>query len=145
MNLIRHVGLYVNNLEMMKEFYCTNFEMTEAVHDTEVGDYISHLYGITDQEISVELYKLKTIDGSMVELLKPSFKYEIDAHSSQVYNYGCAHLAFTVKNVELMFSKLSSEGIKFYSKPLLSRDGMHKVCFCRDPEGNYLEIVEDLA
>jgi len=144
MNLIRHTGIFVKNLEEMKDFYMKNFDMNIAVHDTEVGDYISSLYGKDGSEIEVELYKLITVDGCMIELLKIKSENDEDVHSNQVYFGGCCHIAFTVVDVDDLYSRLTREGVEFYSKPLLSRDKMHKVCFCRDPEGNYLELVEDL-
>ena len=46
MRQIRHTGIFVDDLEGMKKFYCEQFNMTVSVHDTEVGDYIANLYGM---------------------------------------------------------------------------------------------------
>lgn len=144
MRQLRHTGIFVSNLEKMKEFYCNTFDMNVAVHDTEVGDYIANLYGMKETSIQVELYKLVTEDGCMIELLKIKPYTDKDEHSGQVFNIGCMHIAFTVTDVEEIYNKLVEKGLRFYSEPLLSRDGMHKVCFCRDLEGNFLELVQDL-
>lgn len=144
MRQIRHTGIFVNDLERMKDFYCRYFNMNVAVHDTEVGDYIAGLYNLSGQKIEVELYKLITEDECMIELLKINPECKNDVHSEFVFNMGCAHVAFTVKDVVDLCGRLKTEGIRFLSEPLLSRDEKHKVCFCMDPEGNYLELVEEL-
>lgn len=144
MKQIRHTGIYVDDLNLMKEFYCESFNMKVAVHDTEDGSYICDLYGIHDRQIEVELYKLEADDGSMIELLKLFPDSEINAHSKDIFHKGCAHIAFTVLDVDRIYKVFLDKGIFFYSEPLLSRDKKHKVCICRDPEGNYLELVQEL-
>ena len=62
-----------------------------------------------------------------------------------VYDIGCIHLAITVDDVEQTVKILQGSGVTFLSSPMLSDDGKAKVCFCRDPEGNYLELVEEIA
>ena len=144
MRLLRHTGIFVENLEKMKDFYSAAFNMTEAVHDIETGDYIANLYGMGGSRIQAELYKLVTNDGCMIELLKMNPEVDEDVHSDQVFYRGCAHIAFTVNDVDGLYDRLSKEGLEFNSSPLLSRDGKHKVCFCKDPEGNFLELVEEI-
>ena len=145
MRLIRHTGIYVNDLEKMKDFYCRYFDMEVAAHDVEGGKYSETVLGVPS--ISIELYKLKRSDGTMMELLKPSYPQERknDAHSDSIVNFGCMHIAFTVKDLDEMHSDMISEGIHFISSPAISPNGNAYVCFCRDPEGNYLELVQELS
>lgn len=143
MKLIRHTGIYVKNLERMKEFYSHYFDMEVAVHDTESGEYSATILGVPG--ISVELYKLKRSDGTMIELLKPSIEPQSEGYAPSVTCFGCLHIAFTVSDVEETYRSMSAEGIQFLSKPTISPNRQACVCFCRDPEGNYLELVEELA
>ena len=142
MLLIRHTGIYVRDLERMKDFYCRHFDMEIAVHDTEGGDYSATILGVPG--ISVELYKLSRRDGTMIELLKPNLPKAKEAYADSVICYGCLHIAFTVENLEQTYQEMQSEGIRFISKPTVSPNGNACVCFCRDPEGNYLELVQEL-
>ena len=41
-----------------------------------------------------------------------------------------------------LYAKLSTKKISFISKPLISEDQKAKVCFCLDPNGVYIELVE---
>ena len=58
----------------MKDFYCRYFAMDVSVHDTEGGQYSETILGVPS--ISLELYKLKRKDGTMIELLKPNIPLE---------------------------------------------------------------------
>ncbi len=139
---IRHTGIYVNNLENMKDFYCKNFGMNEAVHAFEKGNYIDTVLGLVNTRL--ELYKLKFEDGTMLELIHREEEKPTEIRGN-IYDVGCMHLAITVDNVEQTVKILQKSGVTFLSRPMVSDSGNAKVCFCRDPEGNYLELVEEIA
>jgi len=56
-----------------------------------------------------------------------------------------AELAEAKVMEEFLPKQMSAEEIQFLSKPTISPNRQACVCFCRDPEGNYLELVEELA
>jgi catechol 2,3-dioxygenase-like lactoylglutathione lyase family enzyme len=140
---IRHVGIVVNNLSKMVEFYkLLGFE--EYLETNIKGELIDELIGLHNTDI--EIVKLKSIkDDFIIELLK----YNNINNSNSLINkrelcdIGIFHLAFTVDNIDDIYNKLKSISIKFNSPPLLTSDNV-KVCFCRDWEGNFVELVQDL-
>ena len=67
----------------------------------------------------------------------PSFKRKIS-------DIGIAHIALTVKNIEETFIFLKNNNVNFISAPKIAPSKKAKVCFCQDPEGNYIELVEVL-
>lgn len=137
---LRHTGVYVQDLEKVKNFYLETFGMQVAVHAFEKSDYIDTVLGV--ENVELELYKLQFHDGSMLELIHR--KGNADSRSQgNVYDAGCFHMAFTVDAIEPLAEKLTQSGIAFLSKPTLSADGGAKVCFCKDPEGNFIELVEE--
>lgn len=137
---MRHAGIYVSDLEKMKEFYCKYFGMTESVHSVEQSLYIDTVLG--KQGICVELYKLKTKDDGLLELLEVKNKNKQTRNNQDVCSLGQMHIALTVDNVDEMYHDLRQQGIEFLSRPCISPDGYAKVCFCKDLEGNYIELVE---
>ncbi|MBQ8945554.1 MAG: VOC family protein [Lachnospiraceae bacterium] len=139
---IRHTGIYVKDLTAMKDFYCSCFGMQIVSEGIENGSYIENLLG--NPELSINVCKLRFPDGTMLELIEPDRDGDKDAHSSNVINCGCVHIAFTVKDLQILYNKLAKLGITFISQPMLSPDGKVYVCFCQDPEGNYLELVQEL-
>ncbi len=143
MLLIRHTGIYVHDLERMKNFYCRFFNMEIAVHATEGGQYSETILGVPS--INVELYKLRRNDGTMIELLQPTIKQATESYADSVTCFGCLHIAFTVNDLDQIYTDMTAEGIHFISPPTVSPDKKAYVCFCRDPEGNYLELVQELS
>lgn len=139
---IRHTGIYVNDLELMKEFYCNHFDMAITLHTVEEGIYIDTLLGLNGA--SLEIYKLTASKGGMIELLKYNKSNGALRDKETVWETGKMHIALTVNNVEEKYKELSKIGISFISDPCMAPDGNAKVCFCRDPEGNYLELVEEV-
>lgn len=142
MRQIRHTGIYVNDIELMKDFYCSVFNMHVETHDVEQGPYIETVLGIDG--VKVEIYKLSTTDGGMIELLKPIDMCYDCIPGKKLVDKGVMHIAFTVNELESLFGLLTEKNIFFISPPHLSKNGNVKVCFCQDPEGNYLELVEEL-
>lgn len=139
---IRHVGIYVKDLEVMKNFYVQMLGMQEKVHEIEKSAYISTILGLEQAEI--ELYKLTADNGAMIELLKAHNMEVQDERNSFVWEQGNQHIAISVLNIEEDYNRLTRKGIRFISAPCISPNGYAKVCFCKDPEGNYIELVEVL-
>lgn len=139
---IRHTGIYVNNMDLMKRFYCNVLGMNVVSEGDEGGFYIETLLGIPG--LTVNVCKLSFPDGTMIELVKADRGSEPYMYADNVVQSGCIHIALTVEDVWSLYSKLIKKGIRFISDPLLSPDGKVNVCFCRDPEGNYLELVQEL-
>ncbi|MEG1876545.1 MAG: VOC family protein [Lachnospiraceae bacterium] len=139
---IRHTGIYVSDLELMKEFYSAVLGMKEKIHEIESSDYIATILGLNNAKI--ELYKLEADNGTMIELLKVCDMESKIKDETSVWEQGSYHIAVSVLNIDHEYSRLKKMGIKFISKPLVSPNGYAKVCFCKDPEGNFIELVETL-
>ena len=111
--------------------------------EVEKGDFLSQVVGLKHAEI--ETAKLKVSDGSLLELLeyrshptKPtSSKYESN-------NHGCSHVAFTVQDVEEIFSKIVQLGGSIINAPAVSANGSVKVMYCHDLDGILIELVQEL-
>ena len=52
--------------------------------------------------------------------------------------------ALTVKDLDSLYEKLVAEEVYFFYPVQTSPDGNVKIAFCKDPEGNILELVEEL-
>lgn len=138
---LRHTGIYVHDLEQIKEFYCDNFGMNVSVHAFEKGNYIDTVLGL--KKADLELYKLRFDDESMIEFIHCKVE-DPKVIQGAIYDIGRSHIAITVENLEHLYNILLQKGVMFISRPTVSSDGTAKVCFCKDPEGNYLELVEEL-
>ena len=141
---IRHTGIYVRDMDLQKNFYEHTLGMKVKVHQVEKGSYINTILG-TGTESEVETCKLSADDGSMIELCKISPSPEKNSEGDCLFALGSMHIAITVKDIMIEYDRLQTMGVAFISEPMLSPDGGAKVCFCRDLEGNFLELVEEVS
>ena len=136
---IRHVGIVVDNLEKMVEFY-NLLGFKELNRNNLSGELIDKL--IFAYNFNVDIVKLVSLkDNSIIELLKYN-NVNQPRKNKELYDKGLSHNAFTVDNIDEMCKILELAGARFNSPPLFSEKV--KVCFCRDIEGNFIELVEDL-
>jgi len=87
------------------------------------------------------MVKLKANDGTIFELLDYT-THPTELLEHKIYNVGATHIAFEVDDVEEAKKNLEKKGITFVSNPILSSEGIAKVCFCFDPNNIRIELVE---
>ena len=141
---MRHAGLVVRDLDISLVFYQELLGLSVFKRMKETGHYIERVVGITGA--SLEWVKLQAADGSLLELIQYNSTTDTpqkvkNAPSDQL---GCSHVAFTVKNLDLLHKTLVDKGYNCNSEPQMSPDGMVKVMYCHDPDGIILELVEEL-
>ena len=65
-------------------------------------------------------------------------------NKKQLDQSGLTHISLTVHNLDETYSILKERGIEFNCPPTLSVNQNLKVTFCRDFEGNFLELTEEI-
>ena len=137
---IRHTGIVVIDMQKSIDFYeSLGFEIKKDM--IESGPYIDSLLSIDGGEVNT--VKMSLRDGGMVELLH--FKnHQEEPTPSSLTNIGCTHFAMTVDNLEETYNNLVMSGVEFVSEPQFSPDGFARVVFCKDPDGTFIELVEEV-
>ena len=135
---IRHTGIPVRDLDESLHFY-TNLGFKVVGDESESGKFIDDILGFA--ECKVRTVKMVCSTGGMVELLYYDNPKSIFS-ARRINAIGCGHLAVTVDDVESLYKDLTTRGIKFIGSP--ASNGKVKVVFCLDPNGFYLELVEEL-
>lgn len=135
----RHTGIITKDIEKSKMFYVDllGFEVIQDFWDN--SDYINDITGI--KNANVHMIKMKTNDGFVLELLDYT-THPTENFKMPTYNVGCVHLALRVENINKSYEYLKLNGVEFISDPILSSEGIAKVCFCFDPDGTRIELVE---
>ena len=137
----RHTGIICKDLQKSQEFY-EDYLGLEVVQDFwDDSDFINEITDI--KEANVHMIKLKANDGTIVELIDYA-THPTNLLEHKIYNVGVCHLAFQVYDIEKAYDVLSEKGVSFLSKPILSSEGIAKVCFCMDPNNIRIELVEML-
>ena len=123
------------------EFY-QDFLGLKIIRDmNEEGSYLDNMLSL--KNVKVRTVKLGLPEqNTLVELLE--FHSHKDDEIRNFYTIGTSHIAFTVENLEKLYSELSEKNILFNAPPQKSPDGLVKVTFCKDPDGTPIELVEML-
>lgn len=140
----RHTGLVVRDLNKSLIFYRDILGLSVFKRMKESGTYIERLVGIPG--VTLEWIKLQACDGSLLELIKyhtgSGVSQEIENFPSD--KLGCSHIAFTVNDIDRLYSVLIDNGYHCNSVPQLSPDGTVKVMYAHDPDGIIVELVQEL-
>lgn len=139
---IRHTGIVVSDIEKSLKFYCDFLGLEEISDNEEDSRFIDKILNLSNSKL--QTIKLKDSYGGMIELLNFSLLLKNHSYKTGIYNIGCAHIAFTVDNLDETFKKFKRNDIIFKSNPTISPDGKAKVAFCYDPDGIDIELVEVL-
>jgi catechol 2,3-dioxygenase-like lactoylglutathione lyase family enzyme len=139
---IRHAGIVVTDMERSVRFYGDLLGLKVVKDFWEKGEYIDSITGL--EGVYLHMVKLTAKDGSMIELLQYKSHPCPSGSERRLCDIGCTHVAFTVDDIKLQYSRLKEQGVEFLSVPSVSPDGYAKVAFCRDPDGFFIELVEVL-
>ncbi|MFA5099317.1 MAG: VOC family protein [Candidatus Omnitrophota bacterium] len=142
MKTMRHTGIVVEDLEKMLFFYRDLLGLKVIERREESSGYIEAL--LATPGASVTTVKLSCGNSVLVELLHfHSDPSDIRGQKGLCVN-GISHIAFTVGDIDAEYGKLAAAGVAFVSAPQDSPDGGARVAFCRDFEGNFIELVEEV-
>jgi lactoylglutathione lyase len=126
---LRHVGIFVKNLEISKKFYCEKLDF-ELLHEN-----------ILKEDAGVIKIAFIKASDCILELVQfPVFKERTDGIVD--------HVAFKVKDIEQTVNILKKRGIEFETEDIVfAKDFFNKgdkwITF-KGPDGEHLEINEIL-
>ena len=140
---LRHAGIVVRNMQRSIDFYCKVFGFAICVDQVEQGRHIDAFLGL--ECVEVRTVKMSLGDqGPMLELLDFHSHNGIDEAEKKIYSHGISHIAITVEDIGLVCNRLAKDGLPITSEPIKSPDNKVLLTFAKDPDGNFLEIVEEL-
>ncbi|NOR74143.1 MAG: glyoxalase/bleomycin resistance/extradiol dioxygenase family protein [Draconibacterium sp.] len=126
---IEHIAIWVNDLEVMKDFYTKYFNMK-----------CSNKYENPKKKFAS--YFLSFDNGARIEIM---FRADISEKiSNKGISNGLTHIAFSVgsiKKVDELTEVIRNNGFEIYGEPRTTGDGYYESVVL-DPEGNHIEITE---
>lgn len=141
---IKHVGIYVNDIETEKQFYKNVFQM-EIICDAmcDQNEMLSELFhdGMGKALITKLITPLggRTGIGEMVELVKVVDSESKGGCHNEIFKPGTAHVCFGVDNIEDAVKSIKKNG--GLQKTQIYKFGEKYCSFCTDPEGNWIELI----
>jgi lactoylglutathione lyase len=122
---IAHIGIYVYDLEKMKEFYVDKFSATTSSKYNNPQKNFSSYFLTFSSGAKLELMHNPGIMGSVKD------KWQMHVAIS----VGKKHI------VDTLTEKLQKDGVEILSSPRRTNDGYYESVVI-DPEGNLIEITE---
>lgn len=145
---VRHTGIYVDDIRLMEEFYTAVFHMHPLCSmEPDEGELFDELLGIQNARILttklITPYGRTTGQGDMLELVKVLSERNQPGlpKDRPVSMTGMAHLAFGVDDIRATVEKLLNKNGILRTEIKTMKNG-NKCCFCTDPEGNWIELIE---
>lgn len=145
---LKHIGVYVNDLENETRFYKNVFNMM-TVCETNVEENL--LLDDLFKKDNVKIYTTKLITefgkkqktGDMIELIKViSFHPDDTIDNDSIWTTGMMHIALGVSDIEDTIKLLIANGGKMMTQIHTMSNG-NKCVFAKDPEGNWIEIIQN--
>jgi len=140
---LRHAGIVVDDLHRALAFYRDLLGLPVVAHMEESGPVLDAILGLT--AVRVTTIKLGEPPGPLVELLHFEEPASPPRLPGATHVPGLRHVAFTVADLDGLHEKMTAAGVGFLAPPQCSADGRVKVTYCRDFEGNFVELVEVLS
>jgi catechol 2,3-dioxygenase-like lactoylglutathione lyase family enzyme len=131
-------------MERSLGFYRDELGLSVTSDQMESGEFVSAILAMPDT--IVRTVKLSAAEGpTLVELLEFRDGSPGASDAGDLRRVGATHAALTVDDLGSLFERLRSRGTAFLSEPRVAADGRARVCFCTDPDGTPLELVEPLG
>ncbi len=140
MRCLRHAGIVVRDLGRAADFYQQLLGLRVVTRQDESGPFLDAILGLDG--CSVTTVKMAAAEGATLVELLCFDSHEDHRPPAQPFSTGPTHIAFTVDDLMADYQRLNVAGVEFTTPPQRSPDGSALVTFCRDPEGNLIELVE---
>ncbi len=140
---IRHFGIVVLDIEESIKFYEKYFGFHIEKDAFESGRYVQKLLALDDASLRT-VKMISPASETMIELVH-FVEGRVKINKNKINQIGPTHFALTVEKLDKIYENMTSDGIEFLSKPIISPDSYAKVVFCKAPEGTFVELVELLG
>jgi lactoylglutathione lyase len=139
-----HSGFVVQDLELMVAFYRDLLGLTVVREVDSLAPAGGDHTGIPGAHRALVFVGLPQEDHllELVHYLNPPSP---EGHL-QRNQLGAGHVCFNVEQLAGLHARLSAAGVRFVTPPILhplADGGTHGICYARDPEGNWLEFIQE--
>ncbi len=140
-----HTVFVVHDLESSVRFYrdVLGLDLVSKTDNRGV-ERLARVLGFSELHLKVAAL---TLGGDVVlellEYVHPPGKDERIERN----DLGAAHLAFLVRDIDELYERTSTKGLRFINPPTPAYEGgkvVRKSSYAQDPDGNWLEFIERL-
>ena len=136
-----HTGFVVADLEAAVAFYRDVVGLEEQGRYERIGEGIQQVVGYDNAHLLIALMGLGGQHNlELIQYLSPSSAQRPTEERSVI---GGTHLCIQVDDIEKTFETLTGNGATKLNPPKELVPG-RTACYLQDPDGNWVELVEDL-
>lgn len=144
MRYIKHVGIYVKDIIVEKNFYINCFGMIPVVSEIDdSGEMYDELCHKENSKVRITKliteYGKKTGFGEMIELIQV-ISHNVEKSDRNLTDCGLSHISIQIENMEIILKKINDNQGSVMTK--VYNLGHRKCCFVKDPEANVIELIE---
>jgi catechol 2,3-dioxygenase-like lactoylglutathione lyase family enzyme len=136
-----HVGITVSDFNRAVQFYWKVFGCPlVGVADTPV-ERIRGFFGVTEEAANptLKIGWIRIPGGAVIEIFE--FRPDRPAREVEWSRIGLTHICFNVRNTRRWYDYLVAQGVECLGPPMQAPRG-HWLFFCRDLDGNLIEITD---
>ncbi len=138
-----HVGISVANIERTVDFYRDIFGMEPLCETFPFGDAqfsaIMDLPGVSGR---MTMIGIGAIQLELFEFASPAPAAKDPEY--KVSDHGYSHFGITVDDIDETYARLKAASARIHC-PVVQFPGGMKAAYCRDPDGNVFEIMQQCA
>jgi glyoxylase I family protein len=144
---VHHIAFTVTDLERTVDFYTSilGFELRSSTRLSLDDAFAQSLFGPGVGHDAVTAIAIVELNGLRVEFNQYLKPHPQPRHGDTAA--GSAHLAIKVKDLERVRTRLEAAGIAVYASTRVFDEPGYRPwrwCYFRDPDGIFIELVEDM-
>jgi catechol 2,3-dioxygenase-like lactoylglutathione lyase family enzyme len=145
-----HFGMTVASIADTQRFYSTHFGFIPSKQEPLLISDAWFGEGIEREGAQLKVAWIRR-DDAVIELHEYVVPADAPRVKPHIENVGAPHIAFSVPDIDTVYSRLVDDGIRFYSPPKeVAPEGSAggalggiKWCYCEDPNGYIVEIFSE--
>jgi catechol 2,3-dioxygenase-like lactoylglutathione lyase family enzyme len=138
-----HIAITVSDTQRSLDFYCGLLGLRQVEQHALAGEDIDKANGIKAGRAQSTRLAAPDTPGILIDLLE-YFELSKDSAVAQLGRVGSTHFCLSVTDLPAFSDELGEKGVEFISEPVNFKleHGSVTVVFLRDPDGNFVELVE---
>jgi catechol 2,3-dioxygenase-like lactoylglutathione lyase family enzyme len=139
-----HIAVTVSDTERALAFYVGQLGFVQVEQHQLPESSISPVFGLTGASGQSTRLIAPDSPGVLIDLME-IYEPQPTTAIPQLGSVGACHMALTVADLAASVAELKAAGVDFISEPVTFAltEGSVTVCFMRDPDGNFIEIMEE--
>ena len=139
-----HVAVTVSDTEASLGFYVGQLGLQQVEQHQLEGDKVDEANGLSGARAQSTRLIAPDSPNVLIDLLE-YWDHDAQDHITPHGSVGSCHFALVVDDLPGAVEELRGKGVEFISGPVNFEvtEGSVSVCFCEDPDGNLVELMEE--